>query len=86
MGFVGEHCEYHLIEPSRGYDVVEEFTPHLRYGAGELECEAEVWVCDCWQAQLNAPAKVHQLCLAHQIRNLQALFRKATHLRNRQRK
>lgn len=23
--FVGEDCEYHLIEPSRGYDVVEEF-------------------------------------------------------------
>ena len=91
--FVGERCEYHLIEPSRGYDVVEEFM---------RECEAEVWVCDCWKAQLNAPAKVHQICLAHQIRNLQGLiekrprlawaremqtlFRKAIHLRNRQEK
>ena len=97
--FVGEGCEYHLIEPSRGYAVVAEFTPHLRYGAGVRECEAEVWVCDCWQAQLNAPAKAHQICLAHQIRNLQGLmekrprltwaremqtlFRKAIHLRNR---
>ncbi len=63
------------------------------------ECKAEVWVCDCWKAQLNAPAGVCQICLAHQIRNLQgliekrpcvrwvrdlqALFRKAIHLRNR---
>ena len=66
------------------------------------ECEAEVWVCDCWKAQLNAPAQAHQICLAHQIRNLQGLmdkrphlawasemqtlFRKAIHLRNRQEK
>lgn len=91
--FVGERCEYHLIVPSRGYDVVEEFM---------RECEAEVWVCDCWKAQLRAPAKAHQICLAHQIRNLQGLmekrprlawaremqtlFRKAIHLRNRQEK
>jgi len=91
--FVGERCEYHLIEPSRGYDVVEEFM---------RESEAEVWVSDCWKAQLNAPAKAHQICLAHQIRNLQGLmekrprlawaremqrlFRKAIHLRNRQEK
>ena len=88
--FVGERCEYHVIKPSRGSEVVEEFM---------RACEAEVWVCDCWQAQLNAPAKVHQICLAHQIRNLQGLmekrprlawaremqtlFRKAIHLRNR---
>lgn len=91
--FVGERCEYHLIKPSRGYDVIEEFMS---------ECEAEVWVCDCWKAQLKAPAKAHQICLAHQIRNLQGLmekrprldwaremqtlFRKAIHLRNRQEK
>jgi len=89
--FVGGHCEYHLIVPSRGYDVIENFMQ---------ECEAEVWVCDCWKAQLNAPAKMCQICLAHQIRNLQGLidkrprlawaremqtlFRKAIHLRNRQ--
>ena len=66
------------------------------------KCEAEVWVCDCWKAQLGAPAKTHQICLAHQIRDLQGLmekrprlawaskmqtlFRKAIHLRNRQEK
>jgi transposase len=69
--FVGENCEYHVIEPSRGYDVIEEFM---------RECEAEVWVCDCWKAQLNAPAKAHQICLAHQIRNLQGLIEKRPQL------
>lgn len=69
--FVGGNCEYHLIKDSRGYDVVEEFM---------RECEAEVWICDCWKAQLRAPAKVHQLCLAHQIRNLQGLIEKRPHL------
>ena len=91
--FMGADGEYHRIEPSRGYDVVAEFM---------REREAEVWVCDCWKAQLNAPAKAQQICLAHQIRNLQGLmekrprlawaremqtlFRKAIHLRNRQEK
>jgi len=91
--FVGDNREYHVIVPSRGYDVIENFMQ---------DCEAEVWVCDCWKAQLNAPAKMCQICLSHQIRNLQglidirphlawaremqALFRKAIHLRNRQEK
>lgn len=91
--FVGDHREYHVIVPSRGYAVIENFMQ---------ECEAEVWVCDCWKAQLHAPAKMCQICLAHQIRNLQGLidkrprlawarkmhtlFRKAIHLRNRQEK
>ena len=69
--FVGGHCEYHLIMPSRGYDVIETFM---------RECEAEVWVCDCWKAQLNAPAKLCQICLAHQIRNLQGLRDRRPHL------
>ena len=91
--FVGGNREYHVIVPSRGYDVIENFM---------CECEAEVWICDCWKAQLNAPARMCQICLSHQIRNLQglidrrprlawardmqALFRKAIHLRNRREK
>jgi transposase len=91
--FVGDNREYHVIVPSRGYAVIEKFMQ---------ECEAEVWICDCWKAQLNAPAKMCQICLAHQIRNMQGLidkrphlawaremqtlFRKAIHLRNRQEK
>jgi transposase len=31
-----------------------------------------VWGSDCLPAQLKAKAKDHQLCLAHQLRNLQA--------------
>jgi len=88
--FVSQNCEYHLMMPSRGYAVIETFM---------RDCEAEVWVCDCWKPQLNAPAKMCQICMAHQIRNLQglidkrprlawakdmqALFRKAIHLGNR---
>ena len=34
---------------------------------------AEVWGSDCWSAQLKAPAQGWQLCLAHQLRNLQAV-------------
>lgn len=91
--FVGDHREYHVIVPSRGYEVIEDFMQ---------ACQAEVWVCDCWKAQLNAPAKICQICLSHQIRNLQglmdkrprlawaremqSLFRTAIHLRNRQEK
>jgi len=91
--FLGDNREYHVIVPSRGYAVIENFMQ---------ACEAEVWVCDCWKAQLHAPAKMCQICLSHQIRNLQGLidkrphlawaremqtlFRKAIHLRNRQEK
>jgi transposase len=69
--FVSEKGEYHTIVPSRGYGVIEKFM---------RECEAEVWICDCWKAQLNAPAKALQICLAHQIRNLQGLMDKRPHL------
>lgn len=88
--FVGGNYEYHAIVHSRGQDVIETFM---------RTCQAEVWVCDCWKAQLSAPAVLHQICLAHQIRNLQgliekrprlpwakdmqALFRKAIHLGKR---
>jgi transposase len=66
------------------------------------EHEAEVWVSDCYGPQMKAPAKKHQLCLAHQLRNLQAvveqvpqhfwarhvqiLFRYAIHLHNQRQK
>jgi transposase len=69
--FVAANSEYHLIVPSRGQDVIEAFM---------RACEAEVWVCDCWKAQLNAPAKVCQICLSHQIRNLQGLIEKRPRL------
>ena len=33
--------------------------------------EPGVWVSDCFSGQLKAPAQQRQLCLAHQLRNLQ---------------
>ena len=70
--FVSERWEYHLIAASRGQDVIDTFMG---------ECCAEVWQSDCWKAQLNAPATTHQLCLQHQIRNLQRLIEQRPRLR-----
>lgn len=88
--FLSEHGVYHTIVPTRS---AAEITTVL----GELAVHA--WVSDCYGAQLTAPAEVFQLCLAHQLRDLQrvldasptmvwaaavqALLRDAIHLRNR---
>jgi transposase len=88
--FIGAAGVYHTIVPTRG-------AAEIKTVMGSLW--VEVWVCDCFSAQLTAPAKVFQLCLAHQLRDLQrvidaypqehwaiamqTLFRDAIHLRNR---
>ena len=64
--------EYHVIVPSRGQDVIDVFMGNHR---------AEVWKSDCWKPQLNAPADLHQLCIPHQIRNLQGLIDQRPRLR-----
>jgi transposase len=53
----------HVIRFNRSVDV-----PNDVMGAAK----AEVWVSDCLPGQLKAPAEGHQLCMAHQLRNLQA--------------
>ena len=63
--FVTLTAVLHLIRRSRGKDV-----PQSMMGTHR----ADVWVCDCWSGQLNAPAATFQLCLAHQVRNLQAVI------------
>ena len=81
---------YFLIRASRGAKVIEEVM-----GKRDAEC----WVSDCLSAQLKAPARRRQVCLAHQLRDLQrlldhqprlawalalqALFREAIHLGKR---
>ena len=55
----------HIIRFNRSLDVIRDVM------AGH---QVEVWVSDCWSAQLKAPAQKRQLCLAHQLRNLQALI------------
>lgn len=88
--FRSDAGQYHTIVPTRS-------TAEIEQVLGERLVYA--WVCDCYGAQLNAPAAVFQLCLAHQQRDLQrvldaepnlawaaavqALFREAIHLRNR---
>lgn len=55
---------WHEIRFNRSEDVIREFMGQV---------QAEVWVSDCYGAQLKAPAQKRQLCLAHQLRNLQAV-------------
>lgn len=62
---------YHVIRPSRGAAVIEEVMS---------EAHVRAWVSDCWKPQLRTPATTRQLCLAHQIRNLQGLIDRCPHL------
>jgi transposase len=80
----------HIIDRTRSAEVVRQFMGKNR---------AEWWVSDCYSSQLSAPADNRQLCLAHQLRDLErlieqdpgllwavqmkALFQEAIHLRNR---
>lgn len=87
--FCSVNAILHVIKCSRGADVIHEVMG---------QHQVEVWGSDCLPAQLNAPALLWQICLAHQLRNLQAvvelypeafwaktmqaLFRYAIHLRH----
>lgn len=87
--FCSTNAVLHVMRFNRSIDVVKDVMG---------EHQAEVWVSDCYGPQMNAPSKKHQLCLAHQLRNLQAvveqhpkhfwakhvqrLFRYAIHLHN----
>ena len=55
----------HVIRDNRSEDVIREVMG---------ESTAEVWGSDCLTSQLKAPARERQLCLSHQIRNLQAVI------------
>ncbi|MBV9544990.1 MAG: IS66 family transposase [Chloroflexi bacterium] len=55
-------ASYHVIVPRRNGEVVQEFLG---------DAEPQTWVSDLWKPQLNAPAARHQICLAHQLRELQ---------------
>lgn len=53
---------YHVIASSRGAQVI---------AAVMGDAWPEVWVSDCFSAQLRARARARQLCHAHQLRDLQ---------------
>jgi transposase len=60
-------ASYHVIAPRRNGDVVAAFLG---------DAVPETWVSDLWKPQLNAPAERHQICLAHQLRELQYVLDK----------
>jgi transposase len=88
--FCSASAVLHVIRFNRSVDVIMDVM------AGHV---VDVWVSDCYSVQMKSPAREHQLCLAHQLRNLQAvvesypasfwpqamqtLFRSAIHLYNR---
>ena len=55
-------ASYHLLVPRRNGDVVQDFLG---------DAVPETWVSDLWKPQLGARAQRHQICLAHQLRELQ---------------
>jgi transposase len=55
----------HVIRFNRSSDVIK---------AVMGEHQAEVWVSDCLRSQMKAPARQRQICMAHQLRNLQAVI------------
>jgi len=87
--FASAKAVLHVARFDRSVDVIKEVM------AGH---EVEVWVSDCYKVQMKSPARAHQLCMAHQLRNLQAvvdqypsafwpkamqaIFRAAVHLHN----
>lgn len=87
--FCSTSAVLHVMRFNRSADVVKDVMG---------EHKAEVWVSDCYGPQMKAASEKHQLCLAHQLRNLQAvveqhpkhfwarhvqrLFRYAIHLHN----
>lgn len=89
--FCSTHNVLHVVRFNRSKDVIQDVMGNH---------QAEVWVSDCYSAQMKAPAHQRQLCLAHQLRNLQAvveiepstlwakamqvLFRYAIHLQKHQ--
>jgi len=79
---------YYVIRPSRAAQVVTDVMADAR---------PQVWVSDAYSAQMKHPAQHYQLCLAHQVRDLQyvidaeacdwashmqRLLRRAIHLHN----
>ncbi len=87
--FCSTSAIFHVIRFDRSVDVIKEVMANHEVG---------VWVSDCYSAQMKSPARERQLCLAHQLRNLQAVvelyptsfwpramqavFRRAVHLHN----
>src|SRR4051794_35370269 len=55
-------ASYHVIVPRRNGAVVQDFLG---------DATPATWVSDLWKPQLNASTERHQICLSHQLRELQ---------------
>jgi transposase len=86
--FETPHWAYYVIRPSRAAQVLRDVM---------ADAKPQVWVSDAYAAQMKHPAQHYQLCLAHQLRDLQylidaedchwarqmqTLFRRAIHLQH----
>ncbi|MEA3401443.1 MAG: IS66 family transposase [Armatimonadota bacterium] len=60
--FETPQASYHLIADSRGSRVIDDVLGDVK---------PQVWVSDCFSVQMKAPAQRRQLCMAHQLRDLQ---------------
>lgn len=60
--FQTERASYHVIVPRRSSQAIDTVMG---------DAAPEVWVSDLWSAQLNHPAQQHQICIPHQLRDLQ---------------
>jgi transposase len=60
--FRTEQACYHIIVPRRSRQAID-----MAMG----DATPEVWVSDLWSAQLKHPAQQHQVCMPHQLRDLQ---------------
>jgi len=56
---------YYTIRPSRAAQVITDVM---------AQAQPQVWVSDVYAAQMNHPAGHYQICLAHQLRDLQYLI------------
>ena len=60
--FETAQASFHLVAPSRAARVIADFMG---------DAMPQVWLSDCFSAQLKAPTEARQLCHAHQLRDLQ---------------
>jgi transposase len=65
--FQTPEATYMVIVPRRNADAVTTF---------QAGTAAETWVSDLWKPQLGAAARHHQVCLGHQLRDLQYVIDK----------
>ena len=63
--FASAKAVLHVARFDRSVDVIK---------AVMQDHQADVWVSDVYSAQMKAPAGKRQLCMAHQLRNLQAVI------------